>query len=116
MITSQFLSWFSGFSLLDIYLVYINIAIEDSFLYLFPLISGIICIFATILILVKIEYRINSVIINFVGLGFFLIFLFEIIPREALYIPNAGIGFYFSILGALLLFFDILHILIRKDN
>ena len=116
MIISQFLPWLSGSSLLDYYMTYAVIAIESSFLYIFPLICGIICLVATILIIYKIEYRINSVIINFVGLGFFLVFLFKIIPLQASFIPNAEIGFYFSILGAVLLFFDILHILINKDN
>lgn len=116
LIISQFLPWLSGSSLLDYYIIYVMIAIESSFLYIFPLISGLICLIATILIMYKIEYRINSVIINFVGLGFFLAFLFRIIPEEVSFIPNAEIGFYFSILGAVLLFFDIIHILINKDK
>jgi hypothetical protein len=64
----------------------------------------------------NIEYRINSVIINFIGLGFFLIFLIEIIPREILYLPYAEIGFYFSIIGSILIFFDIINILIAKEK
>jgi len=56
------------------------------------------------------------VIINFIGLGFFLVFLIEIIPREFIYLPNAEIGFYFSIMGSILIFFDILNILISKEK
>ena len=116
LILSQFLSWFSDNSLLYIYIITTSVAIEDSFLYLFPLISGMICLGGTILILYKIDYKINSVIINFVGLGFFLIFVFEIITEEFIFLPTAQIGFYFSIIGSLLIFFDILNILIIKES
>ena len=116
LIISQFLSWFSNQSLLYIYIVTTSVAIEDSFLYLFPLISGIICLVGTGLIVYKIDYRINSVIINFVGLGFFLIFIFEIVTKEFIYLPTAQIGFYFSIIGSILIFFDILNVLIIKES
>ena len=116
LIISQFLSWFSNQSLLYIYIVTTSVAIEDSFLYLFPLISGIICLVGTGLIIYKIDYRINSVIINLVGLGFFLIFIFEIVTKEFIYLPTAQIGFYFSIIGSILIFFDILNVLIIKEN
>jgi len=116
LIISQFLSWFSNQSLLYIYIVTTSVAIEDSFLYLFPLISGIICLVGTGLIVYKIDYRINSVIINFVGLGFFLIFIFEIVTEEFIYLPTAQIGFYFSIIGSILIFFDILNVLIIKES
>jgi len=116
LILSQFLSWFSNQSLLHIYIITTSVAIENSFLYLFPLICGIICLVGTIVIIYNLEYRINSVIINFIGLGFFLVFLIEIIPREFIYLPNAEIGFYFSIMGSILIFFDILNILISKEK
>lgn len=116
MIISEFLSWFSNQSLLYIYIITTSVAIEDSFLYLFPLISGIICLVGTGLILYKIDYRINSVIINLVGLGFFLMFVFEIVIKEFIYLPTAQIGFYFSILGSILIFFDILNVLIFKES
>ena len=116
LIISQFLSWFSNQSLLYIYIITTSVAIEDSFLYLFPLISGIICLAGTGLIVYKIDYRINSVIINFVGLGFFLIFVFEIVTKEFIYLPTAQIGFYFSIIGSILIFFDILNVLIIKES
>ncbi|MFX1434096.1 MAG: hypothetical protein ACFFB1_10005, partial [Promethearchaeota archaeon] len=60
--------------------------------------------------------RINSVIINFVGFGFFLIFIFELIPQEIAYIQSAGIGFYMSIAGAILIFFHNLNILLTKEK
>ena len=116
LILSQFLSWFSNQSLLYIYVISTSVAIGDSFLYLFPLICGIICLIGTIVIMINLEYKINSVIINFIGLGFFLVFLFEIIPKEFLYLPCAEIGFYFSIIGSILIFFDILNILLSKEK
>ncbi|HUW90863.1 MAG TPA: hypothetical protein VMV43_10180 [Candidatus Nanopelagicaceae bacterium] len=116
LIISQFLSWFSGQSLLTIYILTTSVAIEDSFLYLFPLICGIICLVGTLVIIYNMEYKINSVIINFIGLGFFMIFILEIIPRELLYIPYAEIGFYFSIVGSILIFFEILNILLTKHE
>ena len=116
LILSQFLPWFSNQSLLLIYIISSTVAIEDSFLYLFPLICGIICMVGAIVIIYNMDYRINSVIINFIGLGFFLIFIIEIIPRELFYIPYAEIGFYFSIIGSLLIFFDILNILLNKQD
>ena len=116
LILSQFLPWFSNQSLLSIYIISTSVAIEDSFLYLFPLICGIICLVGAIVILYNLDYKINSVIINFIGLGFFLIFIIEIIPRELLYIPYAEIGFYFSVVGSILIFFEILNILITKQE
>jgi len=116
LIISQFLSWFSNQSLLYIYIITTSVAIEDSFLYLFPLISGIICLVGTGLIVYNIDYKINSVIINFVGLGFFLIFIFEIVTEEFNFLPTAQIGFYFSIIGSILVFFDILNVLLFKES
>ena len=115
LILSQFLPWFSNQSLLYIYIISTSVAIEDAFLYLFPLICGIICLVGSIVILYNLNYKINSVIINFIGLGFYLIFIIEIIPRELYYIPYAEIGFYFSIIGSILIFFDILNILLIKQ-
>jgi len=116
LILSQFLSWYSNQSLLDIYIIKTSVSIVDSFLYLFPLICGIICLVGTIIIMYNLEYRINSVIINFIGLGFFLVFVIKIIPEDLLYLPSANIGFYFSIIGSILVFFDILNILLTKEK
>ena len=116
LILSQFLPWFSSQSLLNIYIISTSVAIEDSFLYLFPIICGIICLVGVIVIIYNLDYKINSVIINFIGLGFFLIFIIEIIPKELLYIPYAEIGFYFSIIGSILIFFEILNILLIKQE
>ncbi|MFX1498591.1 MAG: hypothetical protein ACFFBH_13775 [Promethearchaeota archaeon] len=116
MIISQFLSWFSGYTLLDIYILNTGFEVGNSFLYLFPLVCGSICLIGTVLIYIKKDYRINSIIINFIGFAFFLIFLFELIPQEIIYIPSAGIGFYISIIGAILIFFHNLNILLTREK
>ena len=114
MILSQFLSWFSGISLFSIYLIMISFSLGNSFLFLFPLISGSITLVGSLLILFKREYKVNSVIIIFIGLGFFLIFLVELIPQDLPYIGTADIGFYLSIIGAILVLLDIINILIQR--
>ena len=116
LIFSEFLSWFSGNSLIDLFIIYLSLEIEYSFLYVFPIISGIICLIGTILILYNENYRINTVIINFVGLGFYLVFIFELIPREFPYVIYAEIGFYISVSGGILILFDILNILLMKER
>ncbi|TFF90188.1 MAG: hypothetical protein EU548_04275 [Promethearchaeota archaeon] len=115
MIISEFLQWFSGLSLIQIYIIYSSVAIDVSFLYLFPLISGIICIGASGLMLYNDQYRLNSIIINFVGLSFMTLFFFELIPGQLNYLANAGIGFYFCLAGFLLVLLDILNILLSKE-
>ncbi|MFW9952122.1 MAG: hypothetical protein ACFFKA_18530, partial [Candidatus Thorarchaeota archaeon] len=59
-ITSEFLSWFEGITLLNLYIITTELTIEDSFLYIFPLVSGIICLIGTLLIIYKEDFRINS--------------------------------------------------------
>ena len=114
MILSQFLSWYSGISLFSIYLIMISFSLGDSFLFLFPLISGSITLVGTLLILFKGEYKVNSVIIIFIGLGFFLIFLVELIPQDLPYMGTVEIGFYLSVVGAILVLLDIINILIQR--
>ena len=116
LILSQFLPWFSNQSLLLIYIISSNVAIEDAFLYLFPIVSGIICLIGSVLVIYDSGYKINSVIITFIGLGFLLFFLFDLIPKELLYIPNAGVGFYFCITGFLLSILNIVIILLSKEQ
>jgi hypothetical protein len=116
LIISQFVAWFSGLSLLTIFIWTTSVAIEDSFLFLFPLISGSICLIGTLLILYDYSYKINSVIINFIGLGFFLIFIFELFTQNFPYVMNAGMGFYLSITGGLLILLDVLNILLQNKE
>ena len=115
MIISEFLPWVSGLSLLEIYNIYSTVGVSDAFLYIFPILCGGICIIASILMLYKEEYRINSVIIYFIGLAFMLYFLFGIIPDELDYLSNAGIGVYFCVAGFLFVMIDIINILMEKD-
>ena len=116
MIISQFIVWYSGMSMFEIYLIMTSIALEDSFLFLLPLIRGSISLVGYVLILIKEEYRVNSVIIIFIGLGFFLIFLIELIPQDFPYLSTAELGFYLSIAGAMLILLDIVNILILNKN
>ncbi len=80
MISSMFLPWITGLTLFDTYVITTVIQVEAAFLYLFPLISGSICLLGAVLLIYDEEFRINSVIINFIGLSFLLLFLFEFIP------------------------------------
>jgi len=111
LIISEFLPWFSGFTCFDIYLLYTVVAVEKAFLYLFPLISGIICLISSVLIIYNQSYRINSVLISLLGLGFLILFLFEIIPGELFYLPMAGFGFYLCIAGFLVSIIGVVLIL-----
>jgi len=115
LIASEFLPWFSGFSCFDIYIIYTIVAVEKSFLYLFPLVSGIICLIGSILIIYDKSYKINSVLINLIGLGFLILFLFEIVPGELFYLQNAGIGFYFCIAGFLITIISVIIILLENE-
>ena len=116
LIISEFLPWFSGHSLFDIYIFSTFFAIEESFLYLFPLVSGIICLIGSILIIYNESYKINSVLINLIGLGFLILFLFEIIPSELFYLPGAGLGFYFCIAGFLITIIGVILILLTVEQ
>ena len=114
-ILSEFLPWFSRFSLLDAYILYTITAVEESFLFLFPLISGIICLIASLIILYNIEYKINSVIITFIGLGFLTLFLVDFVPGELIYLSNAGVGLYLCIAGFIIMIINVILILISKE-
>lgn len=111
LIISEFLPWISGQSLLDIYIFSTYVAVEESFLFLFPLISGIICLIGSIIVYYNVEYKINSVIVNFIGLGFLLLFLFEIIPSEVGYISGLQIGFYCCIAGFFIVLINVINVL-----
>lgn len=116
LIISEFFSWFTDYSLIEIYVISSSVAIEDSFLYLFPLMSGIICLIASSLVIYKIELKIKCVIIFFVGLGFLIIFFIDYITQEISYIYNAGIGFYLGVIGFLLILFNMINILITIEK
>ncbi|MFO8018261.1 MAG: hypothetical protein R6U96_06465 [Promethearchaeia archaeon] len=113
-IISEFLPWLTDYSLLNIYIFQTTIALEDAFFYLFPLISGIICLTGTCILYYKEDYQINAVIVFLVGLGFLLLFFFDFIPGELEYLPTIGIGFYFCIAGFILNIFYTINILITQ--
>ncbi|MGV9171399.1 MAG: hypothetical protein ACOC35_02360 [Promethearchaeia archaeon] len=114
-IISQFLPWLTNFSLLNIYILQTTVAIEDAFFYLFPVISGVLCLIGALILYYDKDYRINAVIVFFIGLGFLLLFLFDFIPSELQYLPNIGIGFYFCIAGFIMNIFYTINILITKE-
>ena len=116
LVVSEFFSWFSNYSLIELFIITSSVAIEDSFLFLFPIISGIVCLIANILVMYKFEYRIKSVIMSLVGLGFLLIFFFDYISQELEYLSNAGIGLYLGVTGFLLNLFNPITILMTKDK
>jgi len=115
LIISEFLPWISGLSLFEIYICSTYVQIEESFLFLFPLISGIICLIGSIIVYYDVEYKINSVIVNFIGLGFLLLFLFEIIPSEIGYISGLQVGFYCCIAGFFIVLINVINVLMINE-
>jgi len=116
LIISEFFSWFSNYNLLEIYIITTSIELADSFLFLFPLLSGIICLIASFLVIYRVELKVKSVILSFVGLGFMLIFFIDYISQEIEYFSNSGIGFYLGVAGFLLVLFHIVNILIALQK
>ena len=116
LILSEFFSWFSEYNLIEIYVITSSVDIEDSFLFLFPLLSGIICLIASTLVIYKTELKIKSVIIYFVGLGFLIIFFIDYITQDIGYISNADIGFYLGIIGFLLILINVINVLLTIEK
>ena len=116
LIISEFFPWFSAYSLIELYVITVSVQIENAFLYLFPLISGIICLIANSLIIFNFELRIKSIIISLIGSGFLLIFFFDYISQEINFITNAGAGLYLGIAGFLLILFNIIIVLMTKEK
>jgi hypothetical protein len=116
LIISEFLQWFSDDTLFELFLITTSVAIEDSFLFLFPLMSGIICLIGNILITYKMELKVKSAIVSFIGLGFLLIFFIDYISQVIQYISNANIGFYLGTLGFLLILVHLINLLMSKEK
>ncbi len=116
LIISEFFSWFSDYNLLEIYIITTSVELADSFLFLFPLLSGIICLIASFIVIYRIELKVKSVILSFVGLGFMLIFFIDYISQEIEYFSNSGAGFYLGIAGFLLVLFNIINVLIALQK
>jgi hypothetical protein len=115
-IIAMFLPWISFASLFDLFILNTAIQNENFFLFLFPLISGIICFIGGIFLIYNDEYKLNSIIINFIGLGFLLFFFFDYIPREIDFLARAGIGFYLSIVGFLFIILYIINIVYMREK
>lgn len=113
-IISTFLPWFSDNSL---YLMYIySGADSDSFVYFFPIMSGIICVIGSFLYILRPYLKINSVIIELIGLGFNLLFLLDFIANHGAYILNIQFGFYLFVIGLILIFIEIYIKLQQKEE
>ncbi len=116
LILSEFFTWFSDYNLIELYVLYTDLQIENSFLYLFPLISGIICLIANVLVIYRLEFRIKSIILSFVGLGFQLLFFIDYISQEIEFINNAGLGLYLGVFGFLLIIINIINVLSTVED
>jgi hypothetical protein len=116
LILSEFFPWFSDENLIELYIVLISGQIEDSFLFLFPLISGIICLIANSLTIYKIELRIKAVILSFLGLGFQLLFFIDYISLVISFSPEARTGLYLGVIGFSLIVINLIYSLTTKDK
>ncbi|MFW9939767.1 MAG: hypothetical protein ACFFFT_01910 [Candidatus Thorarchaeota archaeon] len=116
LILSEFFNWLSDYNLIELYVLYTDLQIENSFLFLFPLISGIICLIANVLVIFSLEFRIKSIILSFVGLGFQLLFFIDYISQEIEFINNAGLGLYLGVFGFLLIIINIINVLSTVEN
>lgn len=116
LILSEFFYWSSNYTLLDRFEIATSVAIEDSFLYLFPFLSGIICLAACIIVVYDFKLRIKSVILSSVGIGFLLIFFIDFLSQESDYILSLGVGFYLFLTGFLLIVINVINILLTKEK
>jgi len=116
LIISEFFPWFSGYNLIELFIITTLVEIENSFLFLFPLISGIVCLIANMLVIFNLEYRIKTVILSLVGLGFQLIFFIDYIIQELEFLSNAGVGVYLGSFGFFLIIINIVNILTKAER
>jgi len=116
LIFSEFFSWFSDYNLIELYVIITDSQIEDSFLFLFPIISGVICLIANGLVIYNSEFKIKSIILSFIGIGFQLLFFIDHIAQEIEFISDAGIGLYLGIFGFLLILINLIYVLTTIEN
>lgn len=116
LIISEFFPWFSDENLIELFILITIVQIENSFLFLFPLISGSICLTASILVIYKFDFRIKSVILSFVGLGFQFIFFIDYLSQEILFLSEAGPGFYIGVIGFLLMISNLIYLLTNTEK
>ncbi|MFX1455990.1 MAG: hypothetical protein ACFFDB_11515 [Promethearchaeota archaeon] len=116
LIISEFFPWFSENNLAELFVILTSVQIENSFLFLFPLISGSICLIANMLLIISDEHRIKTIIISLVGIGFQLVFFIDYISQEIDFVSNAGVGVYIGSFGFFLIIINIITILSRKEK
>ncbi len=116
LILSEFFPWFSGYNLFELFIITTFAEIENSFLFLFPLMSGIVCLIANMLAIYKAEFKIKTVILSLVGLGFQLIFFIDYIIQELGFLSNSGVGVYLGSFGFFLVIINIISILTRIEK
>jgi hypothetical protein len=111
-IISEFLPWFSSTTLFGFYFITIDIKIENAFLYLFPLMSGLICLSGNILIIIDDSHRTKFAILDLFGLSFILIFLLQIIPIHSFSFLFNYSGIYVFMSGLILIILNLIDELI----
>jgi hypothetical protein len=116
LISSEFFSWFSDYNLIELYVIFTDLQIESSFLLLFPLLSGVICLIANVLVIYNLEFRIKSIILSFVGIGFQLLFFIDHIAQELEFISDASVGLYLGFFGFLLILINVFYVLTTVEN
>ena len=116
LILSEFYPWFSNYNLIELFILFTSVQIENSFLFLFPLISGVLCLIAIFLSIYKTEFRIRAVILSFVGLGFQLIFFIDYISQVIEFLPDADLGFYLGVIGFLLIIVNLIYLLSKTEK
>ena len=115
LILSEFLLWFSDYSLINLFIIAEEVEIDYSFILLFPFVSGIICLIANTLIIYDFRLKIKSVLITIIGLGFLIIFIVDYLYLEFDFLLDAGIGFYLFLIGFLLIDINLANILLTKE-
>ena len=113
-IISTLFPWFSTNNIFSMYII--SGASPDSFIYFFPIMSGIICLAGSILFVFRHNLKINSVIIEMIGLGFNLLFMLDFITNHGQYLLNTQIGFYIFVVGFALIFWEVIAKLYQKEE
>jgi len=116
LIISEFYPWFSSNNLIELFILFTSVQIKNSFLFLFPLISGVLCLISIFLIIYKTEFRIRAVILSFVGLGFQLIFFIDYISQVIEFLPDADLGFYLGVIGFFFIIVNIIYLLSKTEK
>jgi hypothetical protein len=103
-ILSEFLDWSLGFS------AYITAVYYDDS-YFFPLIGGILALIGVMIGFFAPKKRIAGILIQFFGLSILLIFLFDYMANNWIFLPNAQLGVYLYVTGIFLTFIEVIWLL-----